>query len=540
MKEDQLQKEVLVPLFVAMGFQDVTIYQGSSELGKDIVMWKPGDLGERVNYAVVAKAKKVSGKATGASSAAEVRFQIEQAFGNPWPDTKTTEMRRVERCFVVCSKQIQNEAITAVRAVLENSNLDKVTRFINGDELWHLIQQYLPEKVVFENLRAIQNVLDQASPHYRLVAKTTGEMLIEPKNPEMADQPPLLGAFKVSFPETVEGQKAREEFERHLATGTPVTISKPYLEEFVLPDLLAKFVDLPKEKMSLTLGPKRLPKPLLAKISITADNGEQTAMEYIQFEGIAGSEELSLQNDVQPVPWKFKLVINMKNNAGTVSYRIVPSDLNVREALEAYRFMSALSFGGTLEVEHLQSGFIIASMTIPSGHFPSPDQLWMEILEALVVIQQKSGKLIGLSEEEPLTPDLINTIFSTAEKLKTGKALFGGEELKSVVGRETAQNILAQFGDGQVQSLGSQHKDDQLATIFGVEIPLGPVTLFCEKVYMTAEDVAKLKQALAQTSADTAFPIRLTIATGCPVHAYYPQWLPPEELKEVPTENSNS
>jgi hypothetical protein len=51
-KEDQLQKEVLVPLFNAMGFKDVTIHQGRSELGKDIVMWKPGDLGERVNYAV--------------------------------------------------------------------------------------------------------------------------------------------------------------------------------------------------------------------------------------------------------------------------------------------------------------------------------------------------------------------------------------------------------------------------------------------------------------------------------------------------------
>lgn len=535
MKEDQLQKEVLVPLFVAMGFQDVTIYQGASELGKDIVMWKPGDLGERVNYAVVAKARKVSGKAAGTSSAAEVRFQIEQAFGNPWPDTKTTEMRRVERCFVVCSKQIQNEAITAIRAVLENSNLDKVTRFINGDELSHLIQQHLPEKVVFENLRAIQNVLDQASPHYRLVATTTGEMLIEPKNPELADQPPLLGAFKVSFPDTVEGRKAREEFEQHLATGMPVTISKPYLEEFVLPDVLAKFVDLPKEKMQLTLGPTRLPKPLLTKISITADNGEQTAMDYIQFEGIAGREELSLQNDEQPVPWKFKLVINMKNNAGTVSYHIKPSNLNVREALEAYQFMSALSFGGTLKVEHLQTGFILASMTIPSAHFPSPNQLWMEVLEALVLIQEKTSKLIGLPEEEPLTPQLINTIFSTVEKLKTGKVLFACEELKSVVGQETAQNILAQFGGGEVQSLASQHKDDQIVTIFGVEIPLGPVTLFCEKVYMTADYVAELRQALAQGSVDTAFPIRLTIATSCPVQAYYPKWLPREEL---PTENS--
>jgi len=62
MTEDELQK-VLVPLFEAMGFQNVEIHQGNTELGKDLVIWKLGDLGERVNYAVLVKAKTVTGKA---------------------------------------------------------------------------------------------------------------------------------------------------------------------------------------------------------------------------------------------------------------------------------------------------------------------------------------------------------------------------------------------------------------------------------------------------------------------------------------------
>lgn len=300
MKEDKLQKEVLIPLFGSMGYQDVHLYQGSSELGKDIVMWKPGDLGERVNYAVVVKAKKVSGKAAGPSSAAEVRFQIEQAFANPWSDPKTTETRRVERCFVVCSKLIQNEAITAIRGVLANNNLDTVTRFINGDELWRLIQKHLPEKAVFENLRAIQEVLDAASPHHQIVAKTTGEMLILPKP---GSNEPLSGSFKVSFPDTDEGRKARGDFERHIATGSPVTIAEPYLKEFTLPEVLAKFIEPATEKIKLTLGPSKLPKTLVARIAIKAENGEQTAMEHIEFDGVAGAEELSLENSRQSETW---------------------------------------------------------------------------------------------------------------------------------------------------------------------------------------------------------------------------------------------
>src|SRR5689334_8394091 len=132
MKEVQLQKDILAPLFRAMGFKDVHINQGPNEIGKDIVMWRPGIFGERENYAVVVKAKKISGKAIGNSSAANVRFQIEQAFGEPFDDPVTTEKRSVERCFVVSSKEISGQAIRAIKGILRNNNLEKVTRFIGG------------------------------------------------------------------------------------------------------------------------------------------------------------------------------------------------------------------------------------------------------------------------------------------------------------------------------------------------------------------------------------------------------------------------
>lgn len=87
MKEKELQRNVLVPLFEACGYQDVEIHQGTTEAGKDLVMWKAGDLGERINYAVVVKAKPISGKAAGKSSAAEVRFQIIGTIREMQPDS---------------------------------------------------------------------------------------------------------------------------------------------------------------------------------------------------------------------------------------------------------------------------------------------------------------------------------------------------------------------------------------------------------------------------------------------------------------------
>jgi hypothetical protein len=60
MREAQLQKDVLIPLFKAMKFRGVTSYGGGSlELGKDVVMWKEEQPRERVNYGVVVKAERI-------------------------------------------------------------------------------------------------------------------------------------------------------------------------------------------------------------------------------------------------------------------------------------------------------------------------------------------------------------------------------------------------------------------------------------------------------------------------------------------------
>ena len=70
--ENLLREEVLIPLFTAMGYRDVFAYHGGAlEVGKDIVMWKPDDFRDRVNYAVVVKKGNLTGRASGGGSAGE-------------------------------------------------------------------------------------------------------------------------------------------------------------------------------------------------------------------------------------------------------------------------------------------------------------------------------------------------------------------------------------------------------------------------------------------------------------------------------------
>jgi hypothetical protein len=101
MKEADLRVEVLIPLFEAMGFSDVSHYHGGAgEPGKDITMWRPNVLGDREYYAVVAKAARITGEATGRGSAAEVQMQIAQAVGSRFTDTVDLSERQATKCWV--------------------------------------------------------------------------------------------------------------------------------------------------------------------------------------------------------------------------------------------------------------------------------------------------------------------------------------------------------------------------------------------------------------------------------------------------------
>jgi hypothetical protein len=132
LNENELRTQVLIPLFKAMGFQDVKHFHGGSlEKGKDIVMWETDKFRERMNYGVVAKATKISGKVTGKSSASEVYMQIEQCLNSPYSDSVTLDDQRIHRCLVISSKEIGKEAHEAIKDSLRKNGSDRVTEFID-------------------------------------------------------------------------------------------------------------------------------------------------------------------------------------------------------------------------------------------------------------------------------------------------------------------------------------------------------------------------------------------------------------------------
>ena len=531
MNEAQLRKEVLIPLFRAMKFHSVMHYHGGTlELGKDITMWKEGDLGERVNYGVVVKAEKVSGQATGKGSANEVLFQVMQCFNEPYADISSTEQQRVHRCFVVSAKEITKEATNAIKGSLGGQNLDRVTIFVDGDRLWELVQQYLPEQTALEHLRSAGEKLDELSDHYRVVGNTKGEFSIEEKYPGAAKDQPLSILARFEFDtQTDEGRRAFEDFERHIATGAPLSIKSPQLAEFQVPEFMRRLAEPSDEGMELKVWQLPGKAVIPVKIEIVCEDGERVSLDYIELKKLrGGTEEMTFGNEEQAVPWKTEMVLNYKEKRYQLQFDLDFVGMNVNQALSALRFSEAAAKGGDLRVTHLSTGLLLLQAKVDAGKHPRQEPHWAKTLERLTVIQSKTNTLLALPRKE-LTIEEVRHIYQIAHIVETGHATLNFNNWSDELDLNKAKTALKQFTEGQPLPVLWNYAEEQETKILGVDVPLGPLVISCERTVFTEEDMEALRTAVELTPPDGEITVRFTAFEDCPIEARYLDWLPAEE-----------
>lgn len=124
LKEDDLTRRVLVPLFVAMGYRDVRFHGGGIlEQGKDLVMWRSEPARGRINVACVVKAVPI----TGQSSSVNVINQVEQTFAVPFVDVATGASAEVHECWVITPREIRKEGIHTLQSLLGGKSFGRPT-----------------------------------------------------------------------------------------------------------------------------------------------------------------------------------------------------------------------------------------------------------------------------------------------------------------------------------------------------------------------------------------------------------------------------
>jgi hypothetical protein len=538
MKEAQLQKDILIPLFREMKYKGITLLQGNGEIGRDIVMYKPGDLEERVNYAVVAKAKRITGKAVGNSTAANVRFQIEQALANPYLDPVTGTTEEIHRCFVVTNKDIIPTTRQAIENVLRSNNINKIVKFIDGNELWGLVEKHLSERAVWNKLSEAKRVMDNADPNWRMTGRITAEGISlspEPKDLKAALENPPQGSFRFRFPDTPEGQAKREEFDRYIKTGSELKITKEYIEQHDLPEFMKKFLaPILESDYQITTGTLPMPKDVIVvRIEFECDDGETISFDYVPLlKTKGGSEEITLTNQRQKVPWKFEIIHNFDSAQTQVKFNLQYDDVNVKRVLEGFLFLAAVAKGGTLKLEHWESGFGMSEGHVDKGVFPTPEPWWMLMLERLLFIQEKL-RIPFVIPKDGVSFDEAKIIYETAHKLEFGR--MEPSDITLNIERDGAKEILAWF-ESDKPYFARLIREDGVIEILGNQVRLGPIKVDILDGYLSQEALTDLRQRIESAAPKDSISIRFEASEERPIIVEYANWLPPKQ--ETSEDNS--
>lgn len=117
LSEDELRKQIVIPLFQAMKF---TVYEthGALEFGKDLVIYNRDSTGEIVYSAVQIKAKDIHGRVASSGNIRTVINQCETAFEIPFIDVFDGSQKFVEKVYVVTSGRITPSATNVISYAL--------------------------------------------------------------------------------------------------------------------------------------------------------------------------------------------------------------------------------------------------------------------------------------------------------------------------------------------------------------------------------------------------------------------------------------
>ena len=531
MDEAALRTQVILPLLMKLGYQDVFEYHGgASELGKDVVCWKMDELGGRENLAIVAKATQMTGKAKAATgTAAEVQTQIRQCFGSAYRDQRTGEERQVDRVWVVNSQKIGKESINAISSALGKSELRNV-RFIDGDTLWGLVEKYLPISVMhyIEELRKQTEVADT---HYKPRIRIEGGQTfigLEEKFPGAADEKPFT--FKAYFVSAEAATEFNSKKQHYKETGELTEIPADLIERVEFPDFFRNIFGTIQSKTKFSFIPSPSPKEIPARIKFLSDDGDQYVQQHIVLRGIHGdTKRATLVSEEGDVPFQITIVLHADEDGlnfsrGNLHIEARHSPCNAVQYLEWLLLATCLSKPVRVEVENVETGITLFDMRLNSN-MEAPDPNHVEFIKALATIQKKT-KVPLLVPERDLTLDEVRLI-EELHKIVTVGRLEGTWDDLSVIPQldpELLQGLIQECSHGRPNLWVLEH--EEVMTLFDTEVPLGRVRKTLSGLKM--ENMEELRQKFDDLcSGEASIELHFKPTGDAKVISEYFEWIDP-------------
>lgn len=511
LNEADLRREVLSPLFIAMGFRDVEETHGMEELGKDIVMWKPDIVRIRQNFAVVAKAGRIDSK-----NREEVLRQIDECFGADYPNPVSGESLSVDRVLVIASSKITRHTKKSIRAALKTRGLDDRVDFLGGDLLMERVRKFLSRELVWDAMHQAKKVLEESFKDHRsdLLVSSEGmtSIVLTEKPGTDVQVGPLNFTIRTTFPPTPEGTLKYEEMQRFLKEGEPVELDAEFLDELDYPEVFSA-LSPGATVQTIKMGPSLIDPPLLRRCILVGSGGTCFVLDYVHFtHSQGGSESAAITNLGQGIPFRVRLSADRKN-PGRGSFNI---SWELRGDPDAYFFWQVstlqrvFSEGGVVIIKDWHTN--VTEIELPFAPDPSytPPEGALELARQLALIQTATGVVLRVGEQGFGDEDL-SEIAWVAEVVNGGRHLVKDGTATVVLTDET-ESPPCHLHEGAHVSISQVVTENEVVEILGEGVELGPKLLQYDGPIATVESVEER----------TAFTIQAS--DDLPIILLYPKW----------------
>lgn len=532
MDEAPFRAKVLVPLLKAMGYGGVYEWHGGSgELGKDVVGWKIEPTRHvRTSVAIVAKAKVPSPN----PAVQDIAAQVAQALNTPFNEPTTGELIDVNECWVMVNKPLKKETRERIRATIQKEYQTR-TQIYDLNQVWELVEQHLPVTKV-KIFDQAQGQLQELNTKYRVSMSLTDQgrrLEVGEKYPGQAEQEPLRGRIGFQFPDTPEGHAKREEVEAAFETGAEVIIPPEYLRDFIIPEEMQQLAEQvfgvqAGGSTTLRISSAEDPHPRLISIEMTAHDGDRAVLPYVDLRvKQAGSKQMILTNEDQPIPILITMVIHPETMRFTVNITTKDGPVNAQWLLTTLTLVDCLHKRSHIKTTLVDSGMVLADKSdVLADDTESPvDPEFRAMIADLAAVEAKVNLPIYVPERE-FTDDEMDTIETLRKMLQSGGEVSGKWKDLSVTATCTtdeSEELIAQFVQESpfaLRSEGEAHSE-----LFGTRLPLGQYQTTVPTARLVNEEEVRAEFASAADGEEVTVRLKFEPGDDRTLTTRYVDWM---------------
>lgn len=515
LREDDFTREVLVPLFEAMGYRDVRFHGGGIlEQGKDMTMWLEHAVRGRTNFAGVVKAVAITGEA----NTAMIVSQLRQAFAHPFRDGLTGDEHRVHECFVITSQPMRKEAVFTLRNVIDGETFGRYVAVLDGDAVWRLVVEHLAPRATLGALLEGYRRLSERSKYAVDVAMNNSgtEFTIRPKEGGPIEVPTL------QFPDTPTGKLNKVAYDEFLRSGTPATLDLAAVDGLQGMGLLSE-LGVSADGGLLRVSRSSTPF-LIGELRCRGDEGAVVKIPGLVFAATGGAEMLTITNSRQNVPLHFTFDTHFDAESGGIESASVTLNSNLRGwsvywyVLFAH-FLQIVSKKCTATLWDARTGIEHSIGELQWAGAPIPALAHVRVAERVLRIQELTKQPIMVPQRDFFTAEDIENIEFVESAITKGRQTATSMNFDLVALGNDPADWKRRF-EQPIKNL-RVGAEDVSRLVLDTYVPLGPMEVVCTRGRMVVDN---LEAALED--ATQGRPVQVTVVpTGAgTITARYPAW----------------